>query len=51
VQGGEILKKPMITLDDCGLKDGQTILVEVMDKAIPSGTPRIKKPSKEEPRH
>ena len=51
VEGGEVLKKSQITLDDCGIKDGQTIQVEILDKAIPSSATRIKKPSKEEPKH
>jgi hypothetical protein len=32
------------------LKDGTTILVEIVDKIITTSAPRPKKPSKEEPK-
>ena len=51
MEGGDILKKSQLTLDECNLKDGQTILVEILDKIIPSPNPRPKRPSKEEPKH
>lgn len=51
IEGGEVLKKNPATLDECGLKDNQTILVEIVEKpSASSGASKAKKAAKEEPK-
>ena len=50
IEGGDILRKPQSTLDDCGIRDGQVLLAEIVDKIVTTSAPRAKKPSKEEPK-
>jgi len=48
IEGGEILRKTQITIDDLNLRDGSVVVVDILDK-IP-GAAKSKKPAKEEPR-
>jgi len=50
VEGGDVLRKSQITLDDCNLKDKAIIIVEIVDKIQTSSANRSKKPAKEEPK-
>lgn len=45
-----MLRKVQATLDDCGVKDGAVIIVEIVDKIPSSSNPRPRRPVKEEPK-
>ncbi|CDW77178.1 UNKNOWN [Stylonychia lemnae] len=49
-EGGDIVRKSQISIEDLAIKDGATILVEILDKIQTSSAPRNKKPAKEEPK-
>ena len=43
-----MLRKFQMSLDECGLRDGSTVMVEIVDKIITQTQPKAKKPAKEE---
>ena len=49
-EGADILKKSLISLEDWQIKDGATIIVDILDKVQTTTAPRTKKPAKEEPK-
>lgn len=49
VEGGDKLDKNISFLDECNLKDGATLILEIADKSVVPSRP--KKPTKEEPKY
>lgn len=37
-----------MSLEECGIKDGSTIMVDIVEKILTQTAPKAKKPSKEE---
>lgn len=54
MEGGEVLRKVQATLDDCNLKDGALLIVEIVDKIPQSASSqaliRARRSAKEEPK-